>query len=182
MIPLASRWHSHNVPREGATVFFLFHFSSCGYFNSLKFAVLIFLYIASKTSLLEISRRRRSRAVTEKTETRKCDKCAELPWGGGWGGGGTGPKREQPASSCLLGKVKQVPKLLTMEAYLRVGKLSFRSVTAPTTWADACYGLEKVERTFRTEPPRIKLCWVTRKLEMYQCSNLHVDTTLLNFL
>ena len=32
-----------------------------------------------KTSLLEISHRRRSRAVTENTETRKCDKCALLP-------------------------------------------------------------------------------------------------------
>ena len=63
-----------------------FYFSSRGYFNSLRFAVLIFLYIASKTSLLEIFRRRR-RAVTEKTETRKCDKCAELPWRGVGGAG-----------------------------------------------------------------------------------------------
>ena len=73
MIPLASTLlrgdrtvtQPHdNLPREGAKVF-VFNFSSRGYFNSLKFAVLIFLYIPSKTSLLEISRRRRESATNE---------------------------------------------------------------------------------------------------------------------
>lgn len=74
----------NNAPREGARMWFFFYFSSRGYFNSLRFAVLIFLYIASKTSLLEIFRRRRSHAVT-KNRNQKVRQMCRVALAGGRG-------------------------------------------------------------------------------------------------
>ena len=129
MIPLASTLlrgdrtvtQPHDNPlREGAKVF-VFNFSSRGCFNSLKFAVLIFLYIPSKTSLLEISRRRRESATNEQS-------C----FGSGRGGGGGTLYNGRLRADAFWEKVEQVPKLLTMGAYLRAAKQSFRSVNGPT--------------------------------------------------